>query len=94
MNTSRSTECGTRPSITWARGTPARTARRQASIFGAMPLASPGSNGSSSAAVSSLITDSRSGQFANSPSTSVSTTSFAAPSAAASAAAALSALML
>ena len=50
MNTSRSTECGTRPSITWARGTPARTARRQASIFGAMPLARPGSNGSSSAA--------------------------------------------
>ena len=40
------------------------------------------------------MTESRSGQFAYSPATSVSTTSFAAPSAAASAAAALSALML
>ena len=61
VKTSSSTECGTRPSITWAWPTPPRTARRQASIFGAIPDSSAGSIGSSSAAVSALMIESGSG---------------------------------
>src|SRR6202012_3420420 len=38
VNTSSSSACGTRPSRTWALVTPPSTARRQASILGAMPL--------------------------------------------------------
>ena len=41
---SSSSACGTRPSSTCARGTPPSTARRHASIFGTMPLASVGSS--------------------------------------------------
>ena len=37
VKTSSSRLCGTRPSITCARSTPPRTARRQASIFGTIP---------------------------------------------------------
>ena len=61
VNTSSSTECGTRPSITCAVATPPRTARRQASIFGAIPASRAGSIGSSWSAVSSLISESGSG---------------------------------
>ena len=96
---SSSTECGRRPSSTCAWGTPPRTARRQASIFGIMPALRPGSRSSSSAALSRLITSAAEccpapRQFAYRPSTSVSTTSLAASSATASAAAAVSALTL
>ena len=96
---SSSTECGSRPSITCAWGTPPRTARRQASIFGIMPALRPGSNFSSSVALSRLITSSAvccpvPRHSAYRPSTSVSTTSLAASSATASAAAAVSALTL
>ena len=96
---SSSTECGSRPSSTCAWGTPPRTARRHASIFGIIPALSPGSIASSSVALSRLITSPRRavpvpGQSAYRPSTSVSTTSLAAPSATARAAAAVSAFTL
>lgn len=55
-------ECWTRPSITRAVFTPLRTACRQPSIFGTMPLASSGSSFSSSFAVSRLMTSSEFGQ--------------------------------
>src|SRR5262249_14671638 len=98
---SSSTECGSLPSSTWACGTPPRTAFRQASILGIMPLARPGSSRSRPVAVSVLITSPgwpvpspSAGQPAYRPATSVSTTSLAAPSATASTAAAVSALTL
>src|SRR6185312_14520052 len=83
-----------RPSRTWARGTPPVTAVRQASIFGIMPADRVGSSFSRSSASSWLITSSEFGQSRYSPSTSVSTTSLAAPSATARAAAAVSAFTL
>lgn len=49
-------------SMTRAVVTPLRTACRQPSIFGTMPLASSGSSFSSSEAVRRLITSSLSGQ--------------------------------
>ena len=55
-------ECWTRPSMTRAVLTPSRTACRQPSIFGTMPLDSSGSSFSSSEAVSRLITSSLLGQ--------------------------------
>src|SRR5665648_736428 len=47
VNTSVSTECACRPSTTCACGTPPRTARRQASIFGTIPDSSLGSSSAS-----------------------------------------------
>lgn len=55
-------ECGTRPSMTRAVVTPPRTACRQPSILGTMPLASSGRSFSSSLAVSLLMTSSEFGQ--------------------------------
>src|SRR5690606_27384575 len=69
VNTSSSRLCATRPSTTWAAGTPPRTARRQASIFGTMPLDSVGSSWASSSAVSCEITRSVAGQSAYRPGT-------------------------
>src|SRR6266516_3141900 len=94
--------CGSRPSSTWARGIPPRTASRHASIFGILPSLSPGSIASRRPAVSWLITSPAAvpavsalpGQSAYRPATSVSTISFAASSATATAAAAVSALTL
>ena len=86
--------------MTCAFGTPPRTARRQAAIFGTMPVDRLGSIASRSSAEMLEMTSSGSGscpsdgQSAYSPSTSVRTTSFSAPSATASAAAAVSALTL
>ena len=77
-----------------ARGTPPSTARRQASIFGTIPLSSVGSSTASSAASISLSSDVGSGQSAYRPATSVSTISFSACSPIATAAAAVSALTL
>src|SRR6266545_3313926 len=94
VNTSSSSECATRPSITCACGTPPRTARRHASIFGIIPLARPDSMSSNWSAAISESRLSRSGQSAYRPSTSVSTTSFCACRATASAEAAVSALRL
>ena len=91
---SKSSACSSRPSSTVALGTPERTARRQASIFGTMPADRVGSSAASSVAVTSAITSEVSGQLAYRPGTSVSTISFSAPTAAASAAAAVSALTL
>ncbi len=59
---SSNSECGTRPSITVARFSPLRTARRQASIFGTIPEASSGSSCSSSEAVISVMISSLLGQ--------------------------------
>src|SRR5690606_37812372 len=89
-----SSEWGTRPSSTWACGTPFLTAVRQDSILGTMPLESVGISRSSSSASSSSMTSVSSGQLAYRPSTSVRTMSFCALSATASAAAAVSALTL
>ncbi len=94
VKTSSSRLCATRPSITWARSTPPWTARRHASILGAMPESSVGRRSASSEARISAIRLVRSGQSANRPSTSVSTTSLSAPSATASAEAAVSAFTL
>ncbi|AFU00665.1 ion transporter [Nocardia brasiliensis ATCC 700358] len=94
VNSSSSTECGMRPSMTWAVGTPPCTARKQASILGTMPASSRGSNSASAAVSIRVISDERSGHSVYRPSTSVSTTSFSAPIPSASAAAAVSALML
>src|SRR5207245_911897 len=55
VKTSSRIECATRPSMTWARGTPPRTARRHASIFGTMPADSDGSSAASSSADSREI---------------------------------------
>src|SRR5690606_35400511 len=89
-----SSEWGTRPSSTWACGTPPRPAVRQASILGTIPLDRLGISRSSSSASSSGITSVSSGQLAYRPSTSVRTISFCALSATASAAAAVSAFTL
>ena len=91
---SNNSACGARPSMTVAEGTPACTARRQASIFGTMPEARLGSMAASRLARISVITSMLFGQSAYRPATSVSTISFSAPSSAASAAAAVSALTL
>ena len=86
-----STECGTRPSMIAAVSTPPWTASRHACILGIMPDSSRGSIARSSVAVRRETSDSRFGQSAYSPGTSVRTTSFAAPRAIASADAAASA---
>src|SRR5260370_842525 len=78
-----------RPSRTWACGTPPRTAVRQASILGIIPAESPRSSRSRSAAVSSLMTSADHGQSRYRPATSVSNPSLAAATATASAAAAV-----
>src|SRR5215469_12001579 len=44
VNNSTNTQCSTRPSMMCALGTPAPTARRQASILGSMPASSVGRN--------------------------------------------------
>src|SRR3954468_20166578 len=62
VNNSTNTQCSTRPSMTWALGTPPATARMQASIFGTMPACSVGSNWVSAATSISLTSVSRSGQ--------------------------------
>src|SRR6516165_4845671 len=62
VNISSRTACCRRPSRTWARGTPPRTAVRQASIFGIMPADRLGSNRSSSIAPSWLMTSEEAGQ--------------------------------
>ena len=54
VKTSSRIACGTRPSSTWACGTPPRTARRQASIFGAIPADRLGSRVARSVAPISL----------------------------------------
>src|SRR5690606_15905361 len=88
------TECGTRPSMIDAFFTPCFTASRQACMFGIMPDSSRGMSSVSSSAVRWDTRESRFGQSAYSPGTSVRMTSFLAPSARASALAAASALML
>src|SRR5271166_6793013 len=87
VNSSTSTQCLTRPSITCALGTPPVTARRHASTLGIMPASSVGSSCASVAVSISLTNESRSGQLVYRPSTSVSINSFSAPKASASAAA-------
>src|SRR5690606_32045843 len=94
VKTSSRVECGTRPSITVAAGTPPSTARRHASILGTMPAESDGRSAASSEREICATSEPRSGHDVYRPSTSVSTTSFFAPSATASAAAAVSALTL
>jgi len=94
VNISSRMACGSRPSSTCARGTPPRTAVRQASIFGIIPAVRVGNSFSRSDVSSWAITSSESGQSRYRPSTSVSTTSLAAPSATARAAAAVSAFTL
>src|SRR5690606_8922688 len=94
VNSSTSTECGTRPSMIAAASTPPSTASRQARIFGIIPDSSDGSSSVSAAVVMCETSDSRLGQSAYSPGTSVRMTSLRAPSAVASAAAAASALTL
>ena len=59
---SSSTACGSRPSMTVARGTPGVTALRQAPIFGTMPLASDGISSASASGLISPTTSSESGQ--------------------------------
>ena len=94
VNSSSSTACGSRPSTTVARETPALTASRQAFIFGTIPLSSVGRISASASGLISPMTSSEFGQSRKSPSTSVSTSSFSASSATARAAAAESALTL
>ena len=84
-------ECGLRPSMMWARGTPPSMALTQASILGRMPLSKSGSISRRFSTPIRPIRESLSGQSAYRPSTSVNTTSLLAPRAAASAAAAESA---
>src|SRR6516162_140273 len=59
---SSKTACLRRPSSTWARGTPPRTAVRQASILGIIPADSAGRSRSSSVAPSWLMTSVEAGQ--------------------------------
>jgi len=62
VNSSTSTQCSTRPSITCALGTPPATARRHASILGTMPESSLGRIWVSAAVSISVTSESRLGQ--------------------------------
>src|SRR5690625_4948788 len=66
---SSSRECGVRPSITWACGTPPLTARRQASIFGTIPDSRLGSSRARASVSIREINESGSGQAPYSPAT-------------------------
>src|SRR5690606_13973922 len=94
VNISTSTECGTRPSMIAAVSTPPSTASRHACILGIIPDSSRGIIARGSVEVRCDTSESRFGQSAYRPGTSVSTTSLTAPRATARAAAAASALTL
>src|ERR1700678_3176213 len=63
VSSSTNTQCSTRPSMTCALGTPAVTARRQASTFGIMSVYSVGSSCAKAAVLISLANESRSGHL-------------------------------
>src|SRR5699024_8465436 len=64
VKTSTSNECASRPSIMCARDTPPLIARRQARIFGIMPLDSCGKSPANRSTPIWSINEARSGQFA------------------------------
>src|SRR5580765_4025500 len=64
VNTSRSSECGCRPSMTWACGTPSSTARMHASSLGIMPSSTRVNSSRASATDNRDSSESRSGQLA------------------------------
>src|SRR5690606_24313405 len=76
VDRSTGTEGGTRPSIIDALSTPASAASRHACIFGIMPDSSLGSSSRSSLDVRCDTSESRFGQSAYRPATSVRITSF------------------
>ncbi len=96
VNSSSSSAWGTRPSRMWARLTPARTARAQASTLGIMPPCAPPLRMISSITSSDALRITVVGSSATmrSPSMSVRKISFSACRASASAPATVSALML